>query len=177
MLQTDSDANIIISKFKDFSKEDKINLLQILINDIKKIYGIRGHSIEDNELMIPIGIFGNDKLSSLESIVKYSKEELQLKFSKIAKMLNRSIKTVWTTYKNASRKMPKHFESFQDNIIIPYSAFSDRNFSTLESLVGFIKNLGRSNHEVGLMLHLDDRTIWTVYDRVKRKIGIKNVRK
>jgi len=51
--------------------------------------------------------------------------------------------------------------------------FSNRAFSTLENLVGFIKDLGYSNHEVALMLHLDDRTIWTVYDRNKKKRGLK----
>ena len=57
--------------------------------------------------------------------------------------------------------------------MIPSSAFADRSFSTLESVVVFIKDLEHSNHETALLLHLDDRTIWTVYDRVKKKRGMK----
>ena len=57
--------------------------------------------------------------------------------------------------------------------MIPVSALSNRSFSTLESVVGFIKEFDYSNHEVAQMLKLDDRTIWTVYDRVKKKRGMK----
>lgn len=164
----------IISKFNDLSKEDKIALVSYFAEELKKLHNINAQEIFlAKEFAVPIGVFGNDALSSLEAIVKYLKEELKLKFSKIAKLLNRSNKTIWTTYHNAARKMPSSFGSIPRDILIPASAFANRSFSTLESLVGFIKDLGYLNHEVALMLHLDDRTIWTVYDRVKKKRGVR----
>lgn len=164
----------IISQFKELSKEDKISLVSSLLNELKVQHSIAEHEIlTRKEISVPVGIFDNDVLGSLEAIVKYMKEELKLKFSKIAKLLSRSSKTIWATYKNASKKMPSAFGIVSKGIMIPASAFSDRSFSTLESLVGFVKELGYSNHEVALMLRLDDRTIWTVYDRVKRKKGMK----
>ena len=131
----------------------------------QELFGIK-------EISIPVGVFDNDILSSLEAIVKYLKEELNLKFSKIAKLLNRSNKTIWATYHNAVKKMPFSFGSISRDIMIPVSAISNRSFSTLESVVSFIKEFDYSNHDVGVMLHLDDRTIWTVYDRVKKKRGM-----
>ena len=157
--------------------KDKLVLITHLIDELKKLQGFETNpSMQTNEFLIPIGAFDNDALSSLEAIVKYLKEIRLVKFSKIAKLLNRSSKTIWATYQKSVKKMPSHFSTVSANILIPVSAFSDRSFSILESLVGFIKNLDYSNHEVAVMLHLDDRTIWTIYDRVKKKRGINIVK-
>ena len=169
-----SDIDSIISKFKDLSKENKIGLISFLMSELKRLHEVDEQEFFNRkEVSFPIGIFSNDELSSLEAIVKYLKEDLRLKFSKIAKILNRSSKTIWATYQKSSKKMPSAFGIVSREIIIPASAISDRSFSTLESVVRFVKDLGHSNHEVGVMLHLDDRTIWTVHDRIKKKRGIK----
>ena len=157
--------------------KDKLVLITHLIDELKKLQGFETNPpMQTNEFLIPIGAFDNDALSSLEAIVKYLKEIRLVKFSKIAKLLNRSSKTIWATYQKSVKKMPSHFSTVSANILIPVSAFSDRSFSILESLVGFIKNLDYSNHEVAVMLHLDDRTIWTIYDRVKKKRGMNIVK-
>jgi len=164
----------IISKFKELSKEDKIALVSYFVDSLKKQHDVTEQEIfARKEIAIPVGIFANDVLGSLEAVVKYLREDLKLKFSKIAKLLNRSNKTIWATCRNASKKMKSPFGAVSKDTMIPASVFSDRKFSTLECLVGFIKELGYSNHETALMLHLDDRTIWTIYDRVKKKKGIK----
>lgn len=162
----------IASKFKDLSKEEKIELVSYFLEELKRQHNVREHEIIRRGASIPIGIFANE-LSSLEAIVKYMKEELKLKFSKTARLLNRSNKTIWATYRKAARKIPSPFGEVSHDIMIPVSAFAERKFSTLESVVAFIKDLDYSNHEVALMLHLDDRTIWTVYDRIKQKRGMK----
>jgi len=167
-----SDLNNIISKFKELSKEDKIELVSYLINEIKKLHEISEAEILKKEISIPVGVFATE-LSSLEAIVKYLKENLKLKFAKIAKLLNRSNKTIWATYHKASKKMPLPFGEISKEIMMPASVFANRSYSTLENVVAYLKDLDYSNHEVALMLHLDDRTIWTVYDRVKKKRGMK----
>ena len=169
----DKDIDRIISKFKELSKEDKINLISYFVDELKGLEVSEQEIFRKREISIPVGVFDNDVLSSLEAIVKYLKEKLKLKFSKIGKLLNRSNKTIWATYNKAIRKMPSSFETISRGIMIPVSVIANRSFSTLESIVGFIKDLDYSNHEVALMLHLDDRTIWTVYDRVKKKRGLK----
>ena len=169
-----TDMNSVISGFRNLSREEKIRLVSLLIDELKK-----NHDVTDNEILnrkevhIPIGIFSNDALSCLEAIVKYMKENLNLRFSKIGKVLNRSSKTIWATYQKSLKKMPASFGNVSRDIVIPASAISNRSFSTLESVVGFVKDIEHSNHEVALMLHLDDRTIWTVWDRVKKKRGMK----
>ena len=159
------------------SKEEKIELTSYLTNELKRLHNVTeqelGIAAYKENIFVPAGIFGNDALSSLESIVKYLKEELKLRFSRIAKLTNRSSKTIWATYHKAAKKLPLPFGEISKEIMIPVSALSNRSFSTLESVVSFIKDLDYTNHEVAQMLHLDDRTIWTIYDRVKKKRGTK----
>ena len=170
----DIDADRIISKFNGLSKEDKIEMISFFMSELKRLHEVNEQDIFNRkEISIPIGIFSNDALSSLEAIVKYLKEDLKLKFSKIAKILNRSSKTIWATYQKSLKKMPSSFGTVSRDVVIPASAISNRSFSTLESVVGYVKDLDYSNHEIGVILHLDDRTIWTVYDRVKKKRGQK----
>ncbi len=172
--EINTDVDSIISKFNEFSKQDKIELISHFVEELKKIHNITEQEIfGKREIHIPAGIFASDALSSLEAIVKYLKEELKLRFSKIARLINRSNKTIWATYHNAVKKMPSSFGTISGEIMIPISALSDRSFSTLESIVCFIKDLDYSNHEVAQMLHLDDRTIWAVWDKVKKKRGMK----
>ena len=168
------DLSNIISKFKDLSKEEKIELVSYLINELKKLHEVGEQEIfGKKEMYIPVGIFANDVLGSLEAIVKYLKEGLKLRFSKIAVLLNRNNKTIWATYHKASKKMPLPFGDISRDIIIPVLTFANRSFSTLENVVAYLKDLDYSNHEVALMLHLDDRTIWTIFDKVKKKRGMK----
>lgn len=172
--QEDADVSRIIAKFRDLSKEDKISLVSHFANELKRLHGISEQEILGRkDVLIPISIFAGE-LSSLEAVVKYMKENLSLKFSKAAKLLNRSSKTIWATYHKAAKKMPSPFIETFSEIMMPVSAISNRSFSTLESVVGHIKALGYTNHETALMMNLDDRTIWTVYDRVKKKRGMKD---
>ena len=155
----------IVSTFEQLSKEKKIEILSLMIEHLKK----EEQSSKNNNAGIPIGIFNNDIISSLEAIVKFMREVLKLRFRDISKLLNRSGKTIWATYYNASKKMPSEFSELRNDIIIPFSVFADRRYSTLESLVAFLKNYGMTNHEIGVTLHLDDSTIWTIFDRAKNK--------
>lgn len=169
-----SEFDSIISKFNDLSKEGKIELISRLIDEIKRAHQVTEQEIlRTKEAHIPVGVFANDELSCLEAIVKYMKENMNMKFAKIAKLLNRSNKTIWATYSKARKKMASSFDDVSSQILIPVSAVSNRAYSTLESIVGFVKDLDYTNHEVAEMLHLDDRTIWTIWDRVKKKRGMK----
>ena len=62
----------------------------------------------------------------------------------------------------------KHQE--KNLVLIPSSIFKDRSTSVLESLVTFLIEIEQlTYHQVADLLNRDDRTIWTVYNRVKKK--------
>ncbi|MBU1623037.1 MAG: hypothetical protein KKH52_02535 [Nanoarchaeota archaeon] len=53
---------------------------------------------------------------------------------------------------------------------LPLSIFKDRSISVLEAIVEYLheaKNL--SFKQIALLLNRNERTIWTVYDRVRKK--------
>jgi len=157
--------------------EDFANALKSLINYLKNERGVSSKEIielikngkKPKDVKIPVPIF-NNKLSSLETIVKYLKENVNLKYSEIAKLLNRNDRTIWTTYSNSKKKLPKKFAVKGNKFFIPVSVISNRSLSVLESIVSYLKkdcNLKYS--QIALMLHRDQRTIWTVNNRGIRK--------
>ena len=55
-------------------------------------------------------------------------------------------------------------------VLIPSTIFRDRALKVLEVLVEFLRDQkGMNYHEIGLLLNRDERTIWTVYNRAKKK--------
>ena len=161
----DGHLSRVISDINEMSSEEKEEFFTEFLLLFRKF---KEGKNSEKDVEIPVGIFSSH-LSSLEAIVKYLKEIKKLKFSQIASALNRSDKTIWVTYRNASKKMPQEFGFIPKDLQIPVSVFSDRSRSTLENIVNFLKNLNLKNHQIAEMLNLDDRTIWTVYAKVKKK--------
>ena len=56
------------------------------------------------------------------------------------------------------------------NLLIPTTIFYDRSLSFLESLVEYLKEqLNLSYHDIGKLTNRDERNIWTLYDRARKK--------
>ena len=157
---------------KDFE-----NALKSLVNYLGQEKGFSSDEIirlitkggKPEAVEIPSCIF-NNKLSSLESVVKYLKENLDLKYSEIAKLLNRDDRTIWATYSNSRKKFAKRFAVENNKYFIPALIISNRSLSVLESIVYYLKddcNLKYS--QIALLLCRDQRTIWTVYNRRRKK--------
>ena len=65
-----------------------------------------------------------------------------------------------------------HMEA--EEVLIPSSVFKDRSVSVLEVLVEYLKDKKNlSFHQIAMLLNRNDRTIWTVYNRTKKKRGAK----
>ena len=122
------------------------------------------------EIKIPLSVFKNDYLSSLETIVKYLRENLLLSFKQIASLTNRNPIALAVTYRNAKKKMEAKFAEEISPYSIPVSILQDRNLSVLENVVSYLKDtFGLTYHKVAVLLNRNDRTIWTVYQRAKKK--------
>ena len=142
---------------REYNPDEKLNLNQIIF--------------------IPIEIFNNDSLSSLETVTKYLKEELNYRFRDIAVFLNRSQKTIWDAYNSSKEKMSINFEIEKKiSFLVPLLIFKDRSVSFLEALTEYLKDHFNLKYcQIAALLNRDQRTIWTVYNRVKikrRKDGI-----
>lgn len=156
-----------------------------------KISEILGDSIRDDDLLvalesfisiykeerlkkdkpgIPLSILSNRKLGVLEAVTKYMKENLSLKYSKIASLINRDERTIWAAYANAKKKNKEKFEIKEAETAIPCDIFCDRKLGPLESLVIYLKDrLHLSFNDISKQLKRNYRTIWLSYNNGIKK--------
>ena len=145
----------IINSLIEIKVSNKLNN-----NDLIKLI-----SYEETLILTPISIFRNS--SPLESLVKYLKDNLGLSINEIASLLNRDHRTIWITYNNASKKITELDVS--SKIVIPLEFFSERGLSILENLVSYLVDQNYSIVKISSLLNRDYKTIWTIYNRFKKK--------
>lgn len=117
------------------------------------------------ELSIPVTCF-NDKLSILESVVKFLKEEQEYNYHKIGELLERDERNVWTTYNNSQKKMKSKLD-VSSQIRIPISRF--KGTAGLYAVVAYLKENNDYNYKkIGDLLKRNERTIWTTYNKERK---------
>lgn len=127
-------------------------------------------------VFLPLSIFETN-LCCLEAISVYTKDFIGMNFSDTARLIHRDPKTIWGAYKRAKQK-GWHIGKTSGKERIELSVFSDREFSTLESLVFHLKERKKFRlTEIARLTSRDNRTIWTTYKNATKKIqnrGIKS---
>jgi DNA-directed RNA polymerase specialized sigma24 family protein len=156
-------------------ENEVINRINKKIEFLKKKYNLHDEEIQkilkDSKkiVSVPLQIF-SFKLSPLESIVKFLKENMDFNFHEIGKLLNRDERTIWITYNNSLEKTKKKLKLTEINYLIPVRVFSNRKFSILESLCLFlIENYNLEIKEIARLLDKNPSSMWTVYYRAKKK--------
>ncbi len=140
-------------KNKDFSKEAYEKLKReygidskelIKFYKIKQIFDeVKGltpeiiKKLEEKKIEIPLSIFSK-KLSCLETVVKYLRENLDLSNKEIAKLTKRSEKTIWQAHNSARKKTSLKFKVKFSKYYIPLNVLSNRKLSVLEAIVKFL---------------------------------------
>ena len=79
----------------------------ILIRRLKNKWGFSNKQIKDlltDDIVIPVSVLADRSLGPLEAVVRFLKDEKNLKYSEIARMLERDERTIWVTYNNAKKK-------------------------------------------------------------------------
>ena len=133
---------------------------------------IRAH-LEGEQTLLPVSIFSSRKLSASEAIVKYLRENEGLRNRDVARMLNKSPASVWITYRNAAAKIAKRIVLEKSHVFIPTAAISSSGLSVLESVSMHLhRQYGFSYRRIGELLKRDERTIWTVCSRARKKMGV-----
>ena len=154
-----------LSNTLNYLREQGINSNGI-IKLVNKLLNIQ---VKD-EVKVPLTVFKNDYLSSLETIVKYLRENLLLSFKQIASLTNRNPIALAVTYRNSKKKMEAKLAEETSPYSVPVSILQDRNLSVLENVVSYLKDtFGLTYHNAAVLLNRNDRTIWTVYQRSKKK--------
>ena len=125
--------------------------------------------VEKKEISVPVEIF-RQGISPAEALCKYFKENLGLRFSQIADIINRNERTVWINYRDAMKKMKEKIKLRRKALIsVSAEIFADRRLSILEALVSYFKKNGLRNSEIAEIIGKDQRNIWTLYSRALKK--------
>jgi len=158
---------------KSLNKEELLNILQRVNAHLKENYNLSEEEIFSlakgrKQIFVPASIFSFD-LSPAESIVKFLKENIDLRYSEIAELIERDERGVWGSYRRAVRKHPGRLTTRQPDVMIPISVFKSIR-SIFESLVTYLKDTkNMKGSEIARLLNKKPSTIWTVYNRAKRK--------
>ncbi len=162
---------------KDKSKKSKLTdsfeflkkKYSISLEDVKKRIS-KKEKLERKFNVVPVSIFYNDKLSALESVVKYLKENKKIRFRDIASLLNRDDRTIWYTYNQSRKKLQKKFR-IRKGYSIPLSIFRNRKFGVLELVSSELRSYGLTYSQIAKLLKRNQKTIWTVCKRYEKKRG------
>lgn len=167
---------------KYFAGAPSEDLLEAFIAHLRKEHALTDSEVNEllaeakshQESLLPINIFQTDKLSALEAIVKFMKENKSLTFHQIAVVLKRDDRTIWTTYSKSRSKMIAPFHLPPSKYVVPAAIFAERRLSVLETLAFYLKEtLKLTLHDIAVLLNRDDRTIWTVINRATKKLEVK----
>ncbi len=122
------------------------------------------------EYMLPVSAFRARGLGILECTVRYLHDYEGLGFGRIARILSRDNRTVWSTYHNSLRKHPGKIACPAGEFLVPAKIFQDRKLGVLEALVLYLrKRFGLRFSEIGVLIGRDPRTVWTVHRRAVAK--------
>jgi DNA-binding CsgD family transcriptional regulator len=165
--------NLLAEELKEEYSREKEGVIKLLIKEIKKKYRLNNEEIRElveirREINVPTGIF-TKKIGALETISKYMKENLNMNYKEIAEELNRDERTIWTAYNKARKKQPKPLEVKETKMFLPLSIFKNRKLTILESIIVYLKEEGMKYNEIAELLGRDQRNIWTIYSKARKK--------
>lgn len=157
-------------------QEEQLTLERIreLIHLLRAKHGLSQQQLfqvlNDQETFIPLTIF-TKKLSILEAVVKYLKEEINLSYHQIGIVLQRNERNIWHTYQHAKKKFPASLQTSSSKFFLPLSLFQN-NLSMLENVAVYCKDTLQLKYRTAAQLiQRNERTVWTMYQRAKKKLG------
>ncbi|MBD3310190.1 hypothetical protein GF351_03145 [Candidatus Woesearchaeota archaeon] len=88
-------------------EEKGLSFEQVVEGLERRIRSEKTKADKGERLAVPAELFSNRKLGVLEMAVKFLKEEIGLRYSEIADLLDRDDRTIWAVYHQAVKKLPK----------------------------------------------------------------------
>jgi len=158
-------VELAFSSFNELPKEQLYPLFEEFLKFLKE----KNIPFPQNQPGIPLSIFST-RLSILEAIVKYLRENKELSYPEIASILKRNPGPVGVIYRTAKSKFLPSLD-VSSQVTIPLTIFS-KNLTVFESVIAYLKAIGFSFRKISLLLKRDYKTVWTTYSRAKKKRGV-----
>lgn len=141
--------------------------IDVLRQELKAV--IREAIARPEQLLVPLTIFHDTKLGVLEALVRYLREEKEMSFIDMSRLLGRDNKVLWRCYANAkkkSKKKPRHAQY----VSIRY--FINPKLTCFESITLNLKdNYGYSLKRITDLMGRNYPTVWATYNRAKKKVS------
>jgi hypothetical protein len=102
-----SPLQALVTYLKDHKKNSFATISKELGRTYRAVWGAysdKGIKFEETSFYIPLELFENSSHSILETVVLHLKESYEMKFSEIARLLNKNDRTVWTVWNRAKKK-------------------------------------------------------------------------
>ena len=158
----------------------RINSQQLLKMLLRSLYQEQGLQLPElihvfqearQEASIPLSIFSSS-LDPAEALYKFLKENESLSFQEIAARLHRGHKSIWATYQRSGKKKKQVFLIQDEKYFLPFSIFTKRKYSLLESVVFYLNSVHRlSNQQIAKLLHRTPNTVAVLMKRARDKHG------
>lgn len=147
------------------SEKDLKNRFLNIAETLEKEYGYSPEELQSlltKGLQVPATLFST-KLSPLQALVTYLHDEHELEFKEIASLIGRSYRAIWGAYQKTD------LEIASSKYKIPLSTFNSK-LSILESTVTHLRERYELRFsKIARLINRDQRTVWTVYHRAKKK--------
>lgn len=121
------------------------------------------------EILIPTNIFLDRKVSVLEALVEYLREEYKFSYAEISKLTNRDKRNIWTIYSRAKDKRIIRTPKTGENAYFPLKTVHNRSRSIFECIILHLRIQGASNKLLASLFNRSPKTISTVFNRAKKK--------
>lgn len=105
-----SPLQALVTYLHDHDKECFATIAKQLSRSYRAVWGAYQHegiTITATKYSIPLTTF-DDKKSVLETVVQYLRTTYHMKFTDIAKLLNKDSRTIWTAWNRAQKKDGKN---------------------------------------------------------------------
>ncbi len=150
------------------TKEEALATISQLIQEFHVDFDAIQRYVYEKDLLIPASIFVPE-ISCFAAICIFLKDSKHLRFHEIAVLLQRNDRTIWTTYTNAKKKFSHPLQVTDMDIYIPLRLLQDRKHTIFEHIVLYFRDVKKMRyHDIAVLVHRNDRTIWTTYHRVKK---------
>lgn len=170
------DKQITEREFNMASVLEPIEL--VLARELCRKYGIseqRFTSLVGDKIAVARDTFPavilRGKLSSLEAIVKYLRENRKLSYKEIGELLSRNPTSLASSYASSKRQMQGQFpeDIEEDSTRISFDVFRT-GLSVLEAICHSLRMQGKRFVEISRITGKDQRTVWTACRRAERKL-------
>lgn len=147
--------------------EENLDLAGVFIKGVSEKYSTPFNEVlellkkKEEKLLIPTYIFREKKLGILEALTKHLKEDYGMAYHKIAVILKRDDRVVWTTYNKAAKKKKESFSIAGQSRWIPVSVFTEKKLGPLESLSKYlVENSHLKISQAARLLDKNPKSVW-----------------